>query len=201
MGLFNVIKGAYPSLQQIDRTLSVKAADPGAPLMEAIVRGSAMVEDTGTTPPTFRLALAADAGSVSGDVITPGKFVYFCLMDQTDLVAAMAGTIGQGVGGGQAKVTGLACSMPMECETDQFVGSPTVGTFLTLAGTALNADGNGGKLVAVTAAAGNTAYGQVTQGVTTRWANDAVAVAGWRTGNKVNVIRFRAMYIPGLKLA
>ena len=200
MGLFNVIKGAYPSLQQIDRTLPVAAKWP-APNQtvdqSGIVRGSAIFEDAGN----FRLALAANAGSVAQGVVTPGVYVYFCLMDQTDLVASMAGTIGQGVGGGTSKVTGLACSMPMECETDQFVGSPAIGSFLTLAGTAMNADGNGGKLQALDAGTGATAYGQVTQGVTTRWANDAVAVAGWRTGNKVNVIRFRAMYIPGLVIA
>jgi len=183
MGLLNIIKGAYPSLQQIDRTLPVHADAVG------IVRGSCIYEDAGT----FKLAQAANAGSVAGDVITPGAYVYFCLMDQTDLVAGMAGTIGQGVGGGVAKVTGLACSMPMEVETDQYDGTPAVGEFLTLA--------DDGKLATITAATGNTAYGQVTLGVTTRWANDAVAVTGWRTGNKVNVIRFRAMYVPGLKLA
>jgi len=191
MGLFNVIKGAYPGLQQIDKTLPVASTESG------IVRGSAVKEVAGE----FVLTLASDAGSGAGGVTTPGAYVYFALMSQLDLTAGMAGTIGQGVSGGQATITGLACSMPMECETDQFVGSPALGAYLTLAGTAANADGNGGKLVTYTAANGETVYGQVTKASTVRWANDAVAVSGWRTGNKVTVIRFRAMYIPGLKTA
>ncbi|MFC1453575.1 hypothetical protein ACFLQL_00155 [Verrucomicrobiota bacterium] len=175
MGLFNVIKGAYPSLQQIDKTLPMNADATG------IVRGSLMYEDAGE----FKLATS----SQEGDADTPGAYIYVALMDQDDLVAGMAGSIGQGVGSGVPRLTGLAISMPMEIETDQYTGqSFTVGEFVAV--------GDDGKFVAH--ATGVTAIGQITKGITTRWANDAVAVAGWRTGNKVNVIRIRTMYIPSL---
>lgn len=178
MGLLNVLKGAYPSLQQIDKTLPVhKDGQSGA--LDAIVRGSLIYDNLGV----FTLAGAAQAATV------PGAYIYIALMDATDLVAGMAGSIGQGVGGGVPRITGLAISMPMEIETDQFTGqSFVIGQFL-----AVGADG---KFVAHTT--GQTAIGQVTQGITTRWQNDKPAVPGWRTGDKVNVIRIRTMYVPGL---
>ena len=181
MGLLNVLKGAYPSLQQIDKTLPVhKDGQSGA--LDAIVRGSLIYDNLGV----FTLAGAAQAATV------PGAYIYIALMDATDLVAGMAGSIGQGVGGGVPRITGLAISMPMEIETDQYTGqSFTVGQFLMV--------GDNGKFVAHTD--GLTCIGQVTKGITTRWQNDAVAVAGWRTGNKVNVIRIRTMWIPNMATA
>lgn len=183
MGLFNVIKGAYPSLQQIDKTLPVNSDATG------IVRGSCIYEDAGE----WKLATAAQKGSSDGTNVVAGAYIHYALMGQSDLTAGMAGTIGAGISDGVASVTGLACSMPMECETDQFEGTPALGAFLTLA--------DAGKLGAATTANGETVYGQVTKTSTTRWDNAAVAVAGFRTGNKVNVIRFRTMYIPGFHTA
>lgn len=181
MGLLNVLKGAYPSLQQIDKSLLVATGETG------IVRGSLIYVDGATN--TFKLAGTSQQGSDT----TPGDFIYIALMDQSDLVAGMAGTVGQGIGGGVAKITGLACSMPMEIETDQYdqTLSPTVGQFLMV--------GASGKFVLHTD--GKTCIGQVTHGVVTRWANDAIAVTGWRLGNKVNTICLRTMYLPGLQTA
>lgn len=172
MGLFNVIKGAYLNLQQIDKTLPVASGETG------IVRGSCVYEDGGE----FKLAGSAQKGSSDGTNIVAGSFIHYALMAQDDPTVVMADGL-----------TGLACSMPMECETDQFDGTPAVGNFLTLA--------DDGKLGVADTANGVTVYGQVTKASTTRWDNAAVAVAGYRTGNKVNVIRFRTMFIPGFKTA
>lgn len=174
MGLLNVIKGAYPSLQQIDRTLPVADNQTG------IVRGSLVYEDNGT----FKIATSSQAGSVNAGVITPGAYLYYALMAQDDLVAEMAGNFGNG------RITGLACSMPMEIETDQYTGAVAVGDYLTV--------GDGGKLVTITENAGNTVYGIVTAAPAVRWHNAAEAVAGRRTGNKVSVIRLSTVFIPGV---
>jgi len=189
MGLLNVIKGAYPSLQQIDKTLPADTTNG-----VSIVRGSLMRESSS------KWVIGAADATCQGTSTTPGAYMYIALMDYADLVAGMAGGVGQGVSGGLdhlgaaatgPRLTGLAISMPMEIETDQYNGSPTVGQFLMC--------GANGKFTVLTD--GLTALGQVTQGVTTRWANDAIAVTGWRTGNKVNVIRIRTMYIPGLSIS
>ena len=187
MGLLNIIKGAYPSLSQIDKTLPTAST--------GIVRGSLMYVAAGASAFTIG---AADA-TCQGTAAVPGAYMYIALMDYGDLVAGMAGGVGQGVTGGLdhlgaaasgPKITGLAISMPMEIETDQYSGGLTIGQFVMC--------GANGQFVLHTD--GLTALGQVTQGVTTRWANDAQAVTGWRTGNKVNVVRIRTMYIPSMSI-
>lgn len=171
MGWFNVLKGAYPSLQQIDKTLNVGVREVG------IVRGSLLYQ---TSTNEFALANAVDNDD-------PTKYIYFCLMDQTDLVASMAGTIGQGASGGVARVTGLAVGMPFEFETDQFVPDVyTIGELLTVA--------NGGKLAAHST--GLNCVAQVTKAVVARWVNNAIAVTGWRTGANVNVLTARTLWLP-----
>ena len=185
MGWFNVLKGAYPSLQQIDKTCDVAAGVTG------IVRGSLMYEDTSAQ---FHLATATQDSDAS-------KYLYFALQAQTDLVAGMAGSIGQGVGyivqpggapvAGTARVTGLAVGMPFEFETDQFVpGNYRIGQLLTVA--------NAGKLTAHVSL--KNCVAQVTKAVASRWVNDAVAVTGWRTGANVNVLTARTLWIPLLKI-
>lgn len=171
MGWFNVLKGAYPSLQQIDKTHDV------APGQSGIVRGSLIYED-GTT---FKLATAAIKQDAS-------KYVFFALQGQDDLVAGMAGSVGQGVGGGTSRVTGLAIGMPFEFQTDQFKGDETynVGDLLTT--------GNNGKLAPH--ANGDNVIAQVTKVPFVRWVNDAVAVTGFRTGANVAVLSGRTMWIP-----
>ena len=173
MGWFNVLKGAYPTLQQIDKTLDVGAGEVG------IVRGSLMYQDTTNV---FKLAQAVDDSDAE-------KYLYFALQAQTDLVAGMAGSIGQGVAGGVARVTGIAVGMPFEFETDQFVADQyVIGQLLTVA--------DGGKLADHTS--GDNCVAQVTKAVFSRWVNDAVAVTGWRTGANVNVLTARTLWIPKL---
>lgn len=187
MGWFNVLKGAYPSLQQIDKTLDLDSGETG------IVRGSLMYQSTTNK---FKLANAADKTD-------PTKYLYFCLQPQTDLVAGMAGSIGQGTakvwtGGttvtspGVARVTGLAVGMPFEFETDQFVADQyTIGELLSVA--------NGGLLAAHNS--GENCVAQVTKTVAARYVNDAWAVTGWRTGHTVNVLTARTLWIPLLVTA
>ena len=173
MGWFNVLKGAYPTLQQIDKTLDVGAREVG------IVRGSLMYQDATNV---FKLANAADDSNAE-------KYLYFALQAQTDLVAGMAGSIGQGVAGGVARVTGIAVGMPFEFETDQFnANSYYIGQLLAV--------GNAGKLV--DHSSGKNCVAQVTKAVFSRWVNDAVAVTGWRTGANVNVLTARTLWIPKL---
>jgi len=171
MSWFNVLKGAYPSLQQIDKTLDVASGETG------IVRGS-LIYQVGTT---FKLATATQKADVTA-------YIYFCLMAQTDLVAGMAGSVGQGAANGVARVNGLACGMPFEFETDQYNTSEnyTVGTLLE--------PGASGKLT--THVTGDNCVAQVTKVVTSRWVNDAIAVTGYRTGANVNVLTARTLWIP-----
>ena len=175
MSWFNVLKGAYPSLQQIDKTLDVASGVTG------IVRGSLIYQD-GTS---FRLATAAQATSVT-------SYIYIALQAQTQDVAGMAGSIGQGIAGGVARVTGLAIGMPFEFETDQFVvAAYTVGQLLSVA--------NGGLLTAHSSA--QNCLAQVTKTVTSRWVNNAIAVTGYRTGANVNVLTARTLWVPRLVTA
>ena len=173
MGWFNVLKGAYPTLQQIDKTLMVAAGETG------IVRGS-LVYQSGSE---FKLATASQDADVSA-------YIYFALMGQDDLTAGMAGTRGQGVFGGRARITGLASGMPAEFETDQFDAGQTyaIGDLLKPAAA--------GKLTLHST--GKNCVAQVTKLVASRWVNDAVAVTGYRTGANVNVLTARTLWIPKL---
>jgi len=106
-GHFNVLKGAYPSLSQIDRTLPVGDAVTG------LVRGSALVVIAGVWK------LTADDTPSHGVAGTPGPVVYFALQGQEQTDVQMAGGL-----------TGLSCQMPLEVETDQYNGTPAVGDLL-----------------------------------------------------------------------
>ncbi len=173
MAWFNVLKGAYPSLQQIDKVLNVAVGETG------IVRGS-LIYQVGST---FKLATAAQDSD-------PAAYIHFALMSQTDLVAGMAGGVGQGVGGGTARINGLSVGMPFEFETDQFnttVGY-TVGQLLTVA--------NGGILTPHTST--KNCVAQVTKAVSTKWVNSAIAVTGWRLGANVAVLTARTLWLPKL---
>lgn len=180
MGWFNPIKGAYPSLQQISKTLPVASGQSG------IVRGSAIYEDAGE----WKLAAAAQAADATA-------YIHFALQGQDDLTAGMAGSRGQGPAGhwngsaiveGTARVAGLAVGQPFEFETDQFDSGEVynAGDLLTVA--------DGGKLAPHTT--GNNCVGQVTKAVTTRWVNNAVAVTGYRTGANVAVLTARSLWLP-----
>jgi hypothetical protein len=180
MAWFSPIKGGYPGLQQIDKTLAVGSEETG------IVRGSLVYVDGSGTAPVFKLAGAAQATD-------PSAYIYFTLVGQDDFQAGAAGTIGQGPAGGSARITALAVGQPMEFQTDQFdaEGDYAVGTLLTV--------GADGKLTPQTT--GQNVVAQVTAVPFERWVNDAVAVAGRRTGALLEVINASTMWIPTLTVS
>jgi len=198
MGWFNPIKGAYPSLQQISKTLPVHA-DSAA--LGTIVRGSLVYANEDGAG--WMLAEVADDSSI-------GKYMYFALQAQDDLTAGMAGSKGQGparywddtspdtvgtnMGAGTPTITALACGQPFEFETDQYdaaAGALGVGGLLTA--------GVDGVLTAHDT--GENCVGQVTKVATSRWVNNAVAVTGFRTGNNVSVLTARTLWLPRLVTA
>ena len=180
MAWFNVIKGAYPSLQQIDKVLDVGSSETG------LSRGTLMYIDGSGTNPVFRVAGATQATN-------PSAYLYFSLIPQDDFTAGMAGTIGQGVEGGAARVNGLAVGMPMEFETTEFTATIyTVGMLLTVA--------NGGLLTPFVTGTANC-VAQVTSALRSRWVNNAIAITGRRTGANVQVLTARTVWVPNLKLS
>ena len=82
MAWFSPIKGAYPGLVQIDKTL------PAASDAEGIVRGSVVYV---TSDNTF--APCTDAQATD-----PEAYPFFVLVGQDDFQAGMAGTVGYGDG-------------------------------------------------------------------------------------------------------
>lgn len=173
-GHFNVLKGAYPTLDQLDKVLPVADAETG------IVRGSTLRIDTSGANDAW-VRTAADAAS-QGAANTPGPVIYFALQDQGQPDVDMSGV-----------VNAIPCTMPMEVETDQFDAG---GTFAVGAFVSAGADGQ-----VVDHADDLTAIGVVTKGPYSRWVNDAVAVAGKRTGARKNVIAFLTTYQPNLSIA
>lgn len=169
----NVIKGSGLTMNQVDKSLLVSASETGV-----IQRGTAMYVDENNE---WRIAGATQAGSET----VAGAVIYFALQPSTDLTAQAAGGVPAN-GSVQAKVTGLACTSALELELDMFTGE--------LDGTMLLSVGANGRLVEHTD--GATAVARCTAEPYVRWANDAVAVAGWRTGANVTVIRALTMYAP-----
>lgn len=197
MGWFSPIKGHYPSLSQIDKTLPVKAGNTG------IERGM-VIEVTGEAGTTnkdgeFKIAASATAENVS--------LLFISLQDYQDAQAGMAGTTGfdgnvpaitegnitiPAVAAGTPTITGLALSMEGEYETDQYTGlaNKPVGTPLTV---------TNGKFVEASTTGENppaiVAY--LTSGPYSRWVNNATAKPEGaprgqvtRQGKNVSVIRF-----------
>lgn len=175
MGWFSPVKGSYPSLAQVDKTLPI--AEGSA----KIERGTivALVKDnTGTYKNgVFKVAGADDT------------LLYVSLQDDTDPTAGFAGTAFDPKGGVPA-ITGIDLAQDAEYETSMFAeGNYEVGQALYVANGVLTTAGSG-KVV-----------GYVTGVPTTRWVNDAVAVpdkAGStdprlakRTGARVSVLRFK----------
>ena len=207
MAWFSPIKGVYPGLAQIDKTLN---ADSEA---EGIVRGSVVYV---TTDNTFAPCTAAEATN-------PNAYVYFTLVGQDDFQAGMAGTVGYGAGSafhgrnpapasvtdnpaGTGKVTALAVGLPMEFQTDQFDAGATyeVGDYLTVGAGTTDEDGAVSKDgVLVKHTSGANVVAQVTAVPFDRWVNDAQApgAAGRRTGANVKVIQARTVWIPTLTVA
>jgi hypothetical protein len=165
-GHFNVLKGAYPSLTQLDKTLKVNDA------VTNLVRGNTVRVDTSDNT----WVKTADDVASKGAAGTPGPIVYFALQDQDQTDVSMAGGL-----------TALSCTMPMEVETDQYNGTPSVGTLLV--------GGLDGKVQAH--ADGETAIGVVTKAEYRRWINDR-DVGGTSIGAYGNVIAFMTMYSPDI---
>lgn len=175
MGWFSPVKGSYPSLAQVDKTLPIKAGS------EKIERGTIIAlvkDDTGTYKNgVFKVAGTADT------------LLYVSLQDDTDPTAGFAGTAFDPKGGVPA-ITGIDLAQDAEYETSMFAkGNYEIGQALHVANGVLTTAGSG-KIV-----------GYVTGVPTSRWVNDAVAVpdkAGSkdprlakRTGARVSVLRFK----------
>lgn len=188
MGWFSPIKGHYPSLGQIDKTLPVATGD-GNKLIE---RGMIIEMTTGNNA-DGEFKIAADG--------TNKPLLYIALQDYKDAQAGMAGTTGfdgdtpavtegnisiPGVTAGTPTITGLSIEMDGEYETSMFdeglEGEP-VGTKLTV---------ENGLLKKTTGSTGIVGY--LTGVVSTRWVNNATAKQQGqqvvRQGANVSVIRF-----------
>ena len=183
--LLNVIKGAYPSLQQISQDLLISAEDSAK-----LERGSCLVQNTtvsgSDTLTTWKVASATDQATA-----TP---VFFSLHGADDYQTKMAGTLSSS-GGYAPRVSALSCTQAMEIETDMFSGDGIkAGDYLMV--------GADGKLVKHTS--GNTAVLKVTKGPYTRWSNNMDATgasAGFRQGANVEVVRGLTVFLPKLVTA
>ena len=169
---FNVIHGEYPGLKQINITLPVAADEVD------IGWGTPIYQDGNT----WKAATAAQKDDSSA-------MIYFCVNDQDGLTEAMAG---RHTSDGNPVVTGLGGDMVIE--TTEFDKAQTfaVGTFVTVGVDAASDN----KAVLKNHVNGDNVVGQVVRSVYTRFANNAVAVAGLRTGANVTVIRVRTLWIP-----
>lgn len=177
MGWFSPVKGHYPSLGQVDKTLPVKAG------VTAIARGTIV-------------ALEADSDSAEGvwDVASGSdKLLYVALQDYTDPTAGFAGSAFDPKGG-VPRITALSLDQEGEYETTEFKTDDTyaVGAALYVVN---------GKLQATNPGSG-TVVGYVTMAPAERWINNAIAVPDQtngttdprlaiRTGANKFVLRFR----------
>lgn len=179
MGWFSPVKGSYPSLAQVDKTL------PVAEGADTIQRGTivALVEDStgNSTEGVFKIASATDT------------ILYVSLQDYNDPTAGFAGTSFDPKGGVPA-ITGIDLQQDGEYETSVFDTSKTykVGDKLYVAGGVLTNAGS----------EGDTVVGVVTSPAKERWVNNAIAVPSQengatdprlaiRTGANLSVIRFK----------
>lgn len=180
MGWFSPVKGSYPSLAQVDKTLPIAEGS------SKIERGTivALAADSTGKKGVFKVAEASD------------EILYVSLQDDTDPTAGFAGTAFDPKGGVPA-ITGIDLAQDGEYETSVFDGGAdgkkvyTIGQKLYVANGLLTNEGSG-KVVGV-----------VTGVPTTRWVNDAIAVpdkAGStdprlakRTGARVSVLRFKTV--------
>lgn len=176
MGWFSPVKGHYPSLAQVDKTL---------PLAEGVKLERGMI---------VALKNGGDADKYPEGVWElPGaadKLLYVALQDSTDPTAGFAGTSFDPKGG-VPRITALDLAQEGEYETSVFAED----TYAV--GDALKVDATG-KL-AKSASDSDVVVGYVTLGNTKRWINNAIAVPtsetdqrlAYRTGASKEVIRFR----------
>lgn len=171
---FNVIKGAYPSLVQHSVTKNVAAAE-----VNPISRGTLLAA---TANDEWEVADAADATAV------PARVLYFALQSDSDLSAVMAG--GGPTQNADAAVSALCVSPSCEVEVDNV----DEGAAPAAPGVQLTAGAAG--VLATTVTGGDHLYGVCTSAAFTKWANEAEAVAGWRTGAEITVVRLVSMFHP-----
>lgn len=181
MGWFSPVKGTYPDLAQVDKTLPVKGG------VKAIERGTIV-------------ALKADSDGNSDEGVwdvagATDKLLYVALQDYTDPTAGFAGTAfvpptPSKPAGGEPRITALSLDMDAEYETTVFDAGKTYA-----AGDALKVVN--GELTK--AESGDNVIGYVTKPATERWINNAIAAPAngtdqrlaVRTGANKFVLRFR----------
>ena len=172
MGWFSPVKGSYPSLAQVDKTLPL---DSGI----KIERGMILALGSTDGKPVWKLPTSAD------------KLLYVALQDSTDPTAGFAGTSFDPKGGVPA-ITGIDLAQDGEYETSVFKGDGYE------IGKALYAGADG---FLTTANSGGDVVGYVTSVPTERWINNAIATPpgmeeeyqrlAYRTGASRTVIRFK----------
>jgi hypothetical protein len=188
MGWFSPVKGSYPSLAQVDKTLPVKSD------VLAITRGNIV-------------ALTADSDHVEEGVwkLANGsdKLLYVALQDYSDPTAGFAGDAFNpdprklpanvvGSGDGKPRITAISLDQEAEYETSVFNTDDTyaVGAALYVVKGVLQATNPGDSA---------TVVGYVTMKPAERWINNAIAVPkdgsdqrlAIRTGANKKVLRFR----------
>lgn len=179
MGWFSPLKGAYPSLGQVDKTLPVASNQ-----LSTIKRGMILTIQASADEkrPEGEWVLATDTS----------KVFYVALQDYTDPTAAFAGTGFSPTEGGVPVITAIDLAQDGEYETSEFAeGAYAVGDPLTV-------DGNG-KITKNTDTSTKAVIGYVTQAPANRWVNNAIATpAGQtdqrlatRTGATMSVLHFR----------
>ena len=182
MGWFSPVKGAYPSLGQVDKTLPVEKA------FNTLRRGMIVALGTGDgskyqSEGIWKLPAAAT------------DILYIALQDYNDPTAGFAGTSFDPKGDGTPRVTAIDVHQDGEYETDMF--DPAIASTVKI-GDMLYASATG-YLTTDNSATG-AFVGYVTGVPTERWVNNAVAVPpgnntdprlAVRTGANVTVIRFK----------
>lgn len=177
MGWFSPVKGAYPSLGQVDKTL---------PLGEGIELKRGMIVALGS----------GDGSDFQKDGVwelpkADSKILYVALQDSTDPTAGFAGTSFDPKGGVPC-ITALDLNQDAEYETEMFKGD----NFSI--GQALYA-GTDGFITNDSTGLTSDPVGYVTSVPTERWINNAIAVPpgqtdqrlAYRTGATRKVIRFK----------
>ena len=181
MGWFSPVKGSYPSLAQVDKTLPVDAS------AKTIKRGTIVALSTDSTGVSkegvWKIATGADT-----------EILYVAIQDYSDPTAGFAGSAfvpnPTGTHPARPAITALDLAQDAEYETDVFDTTQdyVVGQKLYV--------GDGGKL---SGTQNGQVVGYVTLPATSRWINNAIAVPdgetdqrlAYRTGATRTVLRFK----------
>jgi len=182
MGWFSPVKGSYPSLAQVDKTLPLTSG------VASVERGNivALTSDANHKEGAWKIAGASDS------------ILYVALTDSTDPTAGFAGDAfnpnpNTAKGEGAPCITAIDLAQDGEYETSVFDTTKTyaIGDKLGV--------GTGGNLTLWTE---GTVVGYVTAVPRFRWVNNAIAVPDQkngatdprlaiRTGSRLSVLRFK----------